>query len=67
VRVLRLHQIWQAGLRADEGAAAVDPVHQVVAPDRCVERSSRADRARIVDQDVDAAEFVRRLADGFGS
>ena len=25
-----------------------------------------ADRARIVDQDVDPAEFVRRLADGFG-
>jgi hypothetical protein len=41
-------------------------VRQVVAPDRCVERSGRADRARIVDQDVDAAEFVRRLADGIG-
>ena len=44
-----------------ERAARVDAVHQVVALHRRLERAGEADGARVVHQDVDAAEGLDRL------
>ena len=60
VRVRRLQQPRQAGLRAEEAAARVDLLHQVEALHRRVQRAAQPDRAGVVDQDVDAAERVDR-------
>ena len=51
-------QIRDARLRAHERAAHVDAEHQVEALHRRLERARQRDRARVVDQDVDAAEML---------
>ena len=56
-------QVRQAGLRAGEGAAHVDAEHQVEALHRRRQRAGQADRAGVVDQDVDAAEALDRRRD----
>ena len=48
----------------DEGAARVDRHHAVVDSHGCLQRPRQADRARVVDQDVDPAEGGDRLLDG---
>ena len=45
-----------AGLSAQEGAARIDALHQIVALDRRLERAGQIDGARVVDEDIDAAE-----------
>ncbi len=64
VRVGRLQQPWQAGLRADETAARVDLMHQVKALHWRVQRAAQPDRTGVVDQDVQAAEGVHGRRDG---
>ena len=54
-------EVRQARLRAQERAAHVDAEHQVEALHRRRQRAGQADRARVVDEDVDAAERVRPL------
>ncbi len=56
-------QVWQARLRAQERAAHVDAEHQVEALHGSCQRAGEADRAGIVDQDVDAPELRNRLLD----
>ena len=56
VRVRCPLQMRQAGLRAQKSSARVDSHHQVVALHRRLQRAGEADRAGVVDQDVDAAE-----------
>ena len=56
-----LFTVRQAGLRAAVGAAHVDAEHQVEALHRRGRRRREADRAGVVDQDVDAAEALHRL------
>ena len=57
----RSDQLRQAGLGAQVGAAHVDAEHQVEALHRRRRRRRQADRAGVVDQDVDAAEARHRL------
>ena len=61
MRVLGFHQLRDALLRDQEGAARVDLVHQVVALHRRGQRAGEADGAGIVHQDVDAAELGHGL------
>ena len=56
----RRFEMRQARLRAQERAAHVDAEHQVEALHRRRQRAGQADGARVVDQDVDAAERARR-------
>ncbi len=58
VRIRRIQEMRQTGLRAQEAAAAVDLLHQVEALHRRVQRAAQPDRAGVVDQDVDAAEGI---------
>ncbi len=55
--------VRQARLRAGVGAAQVDGQHQVDALHRRRPRAGQADRAGVVDQDVDAAEARDALGD----
>jgi hypothetical protein len=64
VRVRGLQQVRHARLGAGEGAARVDLVHEVVALHRRLEGAGEADGARVVDENVDAAERRDRLLDG---
>ena len=63
-----LLQFFQAGLRAAVGATHVDAEHQVEALHRRRRRRRQADRAGVVDEDVDAAEtrHARRHRRGHG-
>src|SRR5690348_6986724 len=65
MRIICLEQIWQASLRAHKGAAPVYPMHQIVAADRRLECSGRADRTRVVDQNIDASKLLGRFLDCF--
>ena len=56
-------EMRQAGLRAEERAAHVDAEHQVEALHRRRGGAGEADRARVVDEDVDAAEALRGRLD----
>ena len=49
-------QVRDAGARRDERPPRVDPHHQVEALRGRLQRAGEADRARVVDEDVDAAE-----------
>ncbi len=49
-------EVRQARLRTEERAADIDVEHQVETLHRRRERAGEADRARVVDEDVDAAE-----------
>jgi hypothetical protein len=55
--------VRQGRFRAEEGAAGVDLVHEVVALHLGVQRVGERDRARVVDADVDAAEGRDALLD----
>ena len=61
VRVCRLQEVREAAPASGEGAAGVHAVHQVEALHRRLQRARQADRARVVHQDVDAAERLDRL------
>jgi hypothetical protein len=61
VRVLRLLEMRDAGLGAEERAPGVDPVHQVPLLHRGLERARQMNGARVVHQDVDAPEALHRL------
>ena len=60
MRVLRLQQIGHGQFRDHERAARVDGMHQVVALHVGGLRIGQRYRAGIVDDNVDAAEFLRR-------
>ncbi len=64
MRVLGLEQVRDACLRAGECAAGVDLMHQVEALEGRLERARELDGARVVDQNVDAAEGSHALCDG---
>src|SRR5438128_2643314 len=51
-------EMRQARLRTHEGAAGVHLVHQIEPLHRGIARVRQADRRRVVDQDIDAAECV---------
>src|ERR1700759_2076499 len=53
----------EADLRAEEGAADVDPVHQVPLLHRRTGRAREVNGAGVVHQDVDAPEGLHRLLD----
>ena len=55
--------VCQTGLGTDEAAANVDLVNQVVTFDRSLKNGHPPERARIVDENVDAAERGHRLLD----
>src|SRR5262249_35223130 len=55
-----------ARLRTGERSARVDLVHEIEPLHRRRERTGQADRARIVDQDIDAAERLDRTGDRAG-
>jgi hypothetical protein len=56
--------VRDARLRHEERAARVDVLHEVVALHRQLLGAGDGDRARVVDDDVDAAEPLDRLRDG---
>ncbi len=58
MRIGGLLEIGNARLRTDEGAADVDAEHEIEALHRRGERAGERDRARIVDECIDAAERV---------
>lgn len=64
VGIVRLHQVGQAFLCRQEGAATIDLMHQVIALHRHFEGRSGKDRRRIVDDRIDAAEPVDGSGDG---
>jgi hypothetical protein len=64
VGALGLLEVGDAGLRAEEGAAGVDLVHEVVALHRRLEGAGEADGRGVVDEHVDAAEARDGLGDG---
>jgi hypothetical protein len=63
MRVIGLLQPWQTGSRRRIGAARVDAHHQVEALERGVFGVRQADRAGIVDVDVDPDEAIGDLLD----
>src|SRR5258708_27221548 len=63
VRVGGARQMLQAQLRAQEGAARVDLMHQIETLHFRFERIGEADRARVVDEDVYAAKRLHRASD----
>ena len=64
MRVGGLPEKGQRRLGRGKGAAGVDAHDQVVAPHRRRRRIGQAERAGVVDQDVDAAERLRRRFHG---
>ncbi len=57
MRIRRAREVRQTELRAKEGAAGIDVVHQVEPAHVGCCRAAEADRAGVVDDNVDAAEL----------
>ena len=64
MRVGRLPEKGQRRLGRGKGAAGIDAHDEIVAPHRRRRRIGQAERAGVVDQDVDAAEGLRRPGHG---
>lgn len=59
--------MWEAGLRHHERSADVDRLQQVEARDRESRDVGEAERARVVDAEIDPAEALRGARDGVGN
>jgi hypothetical protein len=64
VRVLGLEEVGHASARDAVGSANVDGVHEVELFEGGVEGAGEGDGGSVVDDNVDAAEFVNGLLDG---
>ena len=63
MRIGRLFQMGNAGLRSQKGRAHIHVPHQVEPLGRRIQRGCQADRAGVVDQHINAAEVRGRLLD----